>query len=1076
MYDIEPTLYNVYSKLNTDNETIKDRGKLIESSFINFEQAWDTFINNFFNDMKTEDNISCLVHSDTLFIVQPMLFLLTCHGFQELEFCILANDKSMESKVIEKLNDPELCKNIQKKLTNIGINKLKTEREDMRRYFEHIGRSLYKKLIKEQSSELGCWFNKHQIKHHKQLYQYVNTRYTKLLKNCPLYEKLNKENRSLKNPFNEFVKLSKDRDQLGRLIFVKRYNKIEESFGIQHNYNYLRYFVLKKMLIRSISHKVPFDKYYGIDFNMKVIKKVFKVLPIVQEDIENVYDDKEPDALEESIFAKKKIYESEIITMNGTIFGELIFNSVYLSFHSKERKKGRKYKYGSTFYNQMKSVKFCAKWKLDEITEIIVKRYNLIRQAIEIYFYNNRSVLISLYDEKYLARFLEDFKMFRRKKRLVVEIIEEPEEYFKVKGFAEQWAKGNYSNIEYLMLLNKYGGRTFNDLNQYPVFPWILADYESKEIKLSDNATYRPLANTIPSLNEKNKTNADEKYDEKDEDSLFKYQFGTHYLPGRVVLGYMQRLHPYVSILLKFDHGHDAATRMFHQLFDAWRILLSNPDSSQELIPEFFYLPEMFPNYNHYSFGAKPEKGGKGLKRVRVDQVVFPEWAKNNHHFVFMNAAALEKEHVSLELNKWVDLIFGVNQQNASCYNVFKPLCNEDYVKTIKESLDENKLTEMQEFGVNPLRLFKEKHPQWVKKEVNEKRAYLILKEHNDLEKQHFSLLKVFEFEDKQPIVFVEAIEKKAYVILDSQNLYQTKENPINSLEERSLQFIKKPINLFPFKSLYCKDRAFACSPSGSIFTSHHYDNTFRIINNKISENCISFHYSMVTALYLSNTKLFAGSADGVISCWNINKYSHPLWCNTSHDEAVVSMDGCEKLGILISASKAITIRRICNGMLVRVINVEDEVEISHIRVSSRGYIVVILKVKDSKGDVINVYSINGEKIIAKHVKDRINAIVMNKDGYEFLTGGRLKHIYKYNLITLEEIDMLILIDAKQKEIKNILSKFMEDKSEITAMSLTSKKGHQQLLIGTSTGSLYTYKYSSRLIGEKVIKSFQNIM
>lgn len=40
--------------------------------------------------------------------------------------------------------------------------------------------------------------------------------------------------------------------------------------------------------------------------------------------------------------------------------------------------------------------------------------------------------------------------------------------------------RGEMSNFEYLMHLNTLAGRTYNDLMQYPVFPWILADYESE--------------------------------------------------------------------------------------------------------------------------------------------------------------------------------------------------------------------------------------------------------------------------------------------------------------------------------------------------------------------------------------------------------------------------------------------------------------------------------------------------------------------------------------------------------------------------------------------------------------------
>jgi hypothetical protein len=34
------------------------------------------------------------------------------------------------------------------------------------------------------------------------------------------------------------------------------------------------------------------------------------------------------------------------------------------------------------------------------------------------------------------------------------------------------------------MIVNKYSGRTFNDINQYPIFPWVLANYTSTELNL----------------------------------------------------------------------------------------------------------------------------------------------------------------------------------------------------------------------------------------------------------------------------------------------------------------------------------------------------------------------------------------------------------------------------------------------------------------------------------------------------------------------------------------------------------------------------------------------------------------
>lgn len=50
---------------------------------------------------------------------------------------------------------------------------------------------------------------------------------------------------------------------------------------------------------------------------------------------------------------------------------------------------------------------------------------------------------------------------------------------------------GEITNFEYLMELNKLAGRTFNDLMQYPVFPFILSDYSSSELDLTQLAIFR---------------------------------------------------------------------------------------------------------------------------------------------------------------------------------------------------------------------------------------------------------------------------------------------------------------------------------------------------------------------------------------------------------------------------------------------------------------------------------------------------------------------------------------------------------------------------------------------------------
>jgi len=53
------------------------------------------------------------------------------------------------------------------------------------------------------------------------------------------------------------------------------------------------------------------------------------------------------------------------------------------------------------------------------------------------------------------------------------------------------WLNGKMTNFDYLMQLNKLAGRSFNDLMQYPIFPFVLSQYNQKRLDLSDGSCYR---------------------------------------------------------------------------------------------------------------------------------------------------------------------------------------------------------------------------------------------------------------------------------------------------------------------------------------------------------------------------------------------------------------------------------------------------------------------------------------------------------------------------------------------------------------------------------------------------------
>ena len=69
----------------------------------------------------------------------------------------------------------------------------------------------------------------------------------------------------------------------------------------------------------------------------------------------------------------------------------------------------------------------------------------------------------------------------------------------KLKKITKKWQNYEISNFEYIMILNKFSGRNFLDITQYPVFPWILS-YFNEDLNLENIDHYRDLSKSMGSL------------------------------------------------------------------------------------------------------------------------------------------------------------------------------------------------------------------------------------------------------------------------------------------------------------------------------------------------------------------------------------------------------------------------------------------------------------------------------------------------------------------------------------------------------------------------------------------------
>lgn len=118
-----------------------------------------------------------------------------------------------------------------------------------------------------------------------------------------------------------------------------------------------------------------------------------------------------------------------------------------------------------------------------------------------------------------------------RLKPNVIAEISQPQEMFKKSQLEKKWQRREISNFDYLMALNTFAGRTFNDLTQYPVFPWILRDYESKELDLKDESIYRDLSKPIGALDQKRFEQFQDRYDSfEDPSGVIKVFFNSIFL------------------------------------------------------------------------------------------------------------------------------------------------------------------------------------------------------------------------------------------------------------------------------------------------------------------------------------------------------------------------------------------------------------------------------------------------------------------------------------------------------------------------------------------------------------------
>ncbi|XP_023319661.1 protein FAN [Eurytemora carolleeae] len=314
------------------------------------------------------------------------------------------------------------------------------------------------------------------------------------------------------------------------------------------------------------------------------------------------------------------------------------------------------------------------KIKLASIRRIFPRRYLLRPQGLEIEYEDTKGFATHIY--------LSLGKPGDRD--LLVERISEQQELQITQdeeSMTLKWQHGILSNYDYLLYINSIADRSFNDLTQYPVFPWVVQDYTSPVLDLDKEKTFRDLSKPMGAVNPERLESLKQRREDMPEP---RYLYGSHYSTPGFVLYYLVRKVPEYMLCLqngRFDHPD----RMFNSIPQTWRNVTTNQSDFKELVPQFYQSGDFLTNNLGIDFGVR--QSGK-----RIGDVQLPPWAVSPDDFVAKLRTALGEYFILFEAT-----------QAKRCVDL-------DTISDLNERWGLE--VQISEFGQIPKQIFKNPHPQ----------------------------------------------------------------------------------------------------------------------------------------------------------------------------------------------------------------------------------------------------------------------------------------------------------------------------------------------------------------------------
>lgn len=232
------------------------------------------------------------------------------------------------------------------------------------------------------------------------------------------------------------------------------------------------------------------------------------------------------------------------------------------------------------------------RWNISEASHIYLRRYRLRDSALELFFIpsagattggsgffaGSRSLFIDFGAGTWGNTRRDDAANAIMKRAPMQTVKQWPDKsgqflHEELKKLMQAWTHGAISNFDYLLSLNILAGRSYNDICQYPVFPWVLSNYSSEEVPdLSDKSNFRDLSKPIGALNEERLAELLDRFNTFDDPTIPPFMYGSHYSTSAgVVIHFLLRLQPFASLHRQLQSGHfDVADRLFSSVERTW--------------------------------------------------------------------------------------------------------------------------------------------------------------------------------------------------------------------------------------------------------------------------------------------------------------------------------------------------------------------------------------------------------------------------------------------------------------------------------------------------------------------------